>query len=130
MHLWYVVASNEHLKQQSIFIVYHVENITHYIALTGTGLTFEMIPYKEEAELNLTRDEFYNVYFRIDMPELLPVEPSIRVLMSYPSGIIDNTNFHYVVNVNVHLGPIDESTGRKNTIRSSIVGLFYPMSCL
>ena len=102
----FVVASNEHLKQ------IHFNSL---FALTGTDVTFRMIPYNEEAELNLTKDEFYNVYFRIEMSESLPVEPSIRVLMTYPSGIIDNANEKYLAHPNINTNNIDRNTGRKNT---------------
>ena len=103
----------EYLKATITLRDDYVVSLTHCIALTGTGITLEMIPYNGEAELSLTRDELYNVHFLIDMPESLPVKPSIRTLMSYPSGMVENVNDKFGPYINYNARGLDHNTGKK-----------------
>ena len=90
-------------------------NITHCIILTGTGITVTMIPYNGEAELSMTRDELYNLHFRIDMPESLPVKPSMRTQMSYPSGMVEEVGLWFGPHSQHNINDRDYNTGREKS---------------
>ena len=75
-----------------------------------------MIPYNGEAELSLTRAGLYMVYFLIDMPESLPVKPSIRTLMSYPSGMVENVDDKFGPSINYDIRGLDRNTGNKKIL--------------
>ena len=74
-----------------------------------------MIPYNGEAELSLTRDELYDVHFRVDMHESLPVVPLRRLEMSYPSGLVELVNVKFAPEVNFDFTQRNSSTGRKKS---------------
>ena len=90
-------------------------NITHCIILTGTGITVTMIPYNGEAELSMTRDELYNVHFRIDMPESLPVKPSMRTLITYSSGMVEDVRSYFGPYQEYDFSDRDPNTGREKS---------------
>ena len=90
-----------------------------------------MIPYNGEAELSMTRDELYDVHFFIDMPESLPVRPSMGTLMTYPSGMVEDVRQYFGPYLNYSYADRDPNTGEENLTyvffkRHVVIATFCP----
>ena len=87
-----------------------------YITITGTGVTFEMGPYKVGAEWTLTREELSRWNFHVKMMESLSVRPSLSIQMSYPSGLTENVKNYFRRYETNDFSQRNSSTGRENSV--------------